>query len=212
MLDRIQWLGNNSAFVLHGSPQIYLNPSVSVSDAAPYADAILITQATYENCSSRALDQLCGPETTLIANTAFADCLYGRPVQVLRPWQSATVGRARVTAVPAHPSQRAGLDASSAPPVAFLMSLDLYDIYFAGETIILPDTMALYPDIAILPVRNPRTGILNLDHAVEAVRQLKPRWVIPSLWTQNGRGVLDLRAFEAALEGLAEVVIPAGVP
>lgn len=212
MLDRIQWLGNNSAFVLHGSPQIYLNPSVSVPDATPYADAILITRASYENCSPRALDQLCGPETTLIANTAFADCLYGRAVEVLRPWQSATVGRARVTAVPPHPSQQPALDPNSAPPIAFLMSLDMYDIYFAGETIILPDTMALYPDIAILPVRNPRTGILNLDHALEAVRQLKPRWVIPSQWAHNARGQLDLKAFRAALEGQAEVVMPAGVP
>ena len=207
MLDRIQWLGN-SAFVLHGSPRIYLNPSVSLSEIQAPADAVLITQASYENCSPRALDQLCGPNTTIVANTAFADCLYGRQVEVLRPWQSVNVGRARVTAISTHPTQVSGLDANQTPPVAFLMSVDFYDVYFAGETIVLPDTMALRPDIAILPVRNNRTGLLAIDSAVEAVNRLQPRWVIPAQGEIGGRHALDIKAFKSALEGLAEVVTP----
>lgn len=210
MLDRIQWLGN-SAFVLHGPPNIYLNPSTIVAEDAPAADAVLVTRATYENCAPKALDQLCSPDTPVFANTAFADCLYGRNVQVLRAWQSGNVGRARVTAVPPHPAQLSEQSQGGTPPVAFLVSLDYYDVYYAGEQIVLPDTIALQPDIAILPVRNVRTGLLELEHTREVVNVLRPRWVIPSNWATNGRGYLDLKSFEEAVGSIAEVVKPAGI-
>jgi L-ascorbate metabolism protein UlaG (beta-lactamase superfamily) len=50
---------------------------------------------------------------------------------------------------------------------------------------------------------------MSIDTAVEVVRKLRPRWVIPSHWSPaNGGGYLDVKAFQAALAGLAEVVIP----
>ncbi len=207
MLDRIHWLGN-TAFWLQGPPHIYLNPSCGLRATLPSADLILVTRATYENCSPRVLETLCGPSTVIVANTAAADCLSGHDVRVLRPWQSTSMGRARITAIPPHPTRSARLPADELPAVAYLISEDLYDIYYAGETVILPDTMAFRPDIAILPVRNARTGLLDLDYVVEAVRILRPRWVIPSHWADNGRGYLELKAFEAALSGSAEIVIP----
>lgn len=207
MLKRIEWLGNN-AFVLHGPPHMYFNPSVIVAENATPADAVLVTRATYENCAPKALDQLCQADTPVFANTAFADCLYGRDVQVLRAWQSGRVGRARVTAVPPHPAQLSAFERGQAPPVAFLISLDYYDVYYAGEQIVLPDTIALHPDIAILPVRNAHTGLLDLEHAREVVSVLRPRWVIPSNWATNGRGYLALKSFEETIGDLAEVVIP----
>ncbi len=210
MIDRIHWLGHN-CFVVQGPPLIYINPSRGIAHNAFLADVVLISQATYENCSPQILNRLCSPSTVIIANTAGADCLAGLDVQVLRPWQSVSFDRARITAIPSHPTRSATLYAGESPAVGYLISLDYYDLYYAGDTVLLPDTMALHPDIAILPVRNVRTGLLDIEHAVDAVRKLRPRWVIPSHWNEGSTGLLDVRTFRSALDDLVEVVLPAEV-
>lgn len=207
MIDRIQWLGGSS-FTLQGPPLIYFNPAANVSPDALLADVILISHATYENCAPRVINNINSPETLLIANTQEADCLTGLNVQVLRPWQSVNSGRARITAVPSHPVRSAEIYGSSPPAVGFMVSLDYYDIYYAGDTVLLPDTVALRPDIAILPVYNKQTGLLDIAHVVEVVKMLQPRWVIPSHWRNNGSDYLDVKAFQDAVGSSAEVVIP----
>lgn len=211
MIDQIQWLGN-STFLVHGPPRIYINPVSGITDDRQPADVVLISQATYDHCSPAALNRLCGPSTLIIANTQEADCLAGHRAQVLRPWQCITCQRARITAVPSHPTRSPASSGDVIPAIGFLIAMDTYDIFYAGDTVVLPDTQFLHPDIAILPVRNMRTGLLAIDYAVETVKILKPRWVIPSHWQAGGgSGLLDVKAFQAALSPLTEVVIPAAV-
>ena len=131
MINRIQWLGGSS-FLLQGPPVIYFTPAAHIASGAASADAILISQATYENCAPRVVRNLTGPETVIIANTEEADCLTGLNAQVLRPWQAVRVDRARITAVPSHPVRSAGIDSRS-PAVGFLVSLDYYDIYYLAS-------------------------------------------------------------------------------
>jgi L-ascorbate metabolism protein UlaG (beta-lactamase superfamily) len=208
MIERIEWLGRSS-FAINGPPLIYINPTRAVRNAPP-ADVILISRASYDNCSPRALQTLCKPDTLIIANDN-DECLAGLNVQVLRPWQSVTIQRTRITSVPTHPTRSPELPDRGAP-VGFLVSMDFYDIYYAGDSIVLPDTVALRPDIAILPVRNARSGLLEIEHAIEVVKTLNPRWVIPSHWSRSvGGSYLDVKAFEAAVGELAEVIIPTTV-
>ncbi|GAB4570516.1 MAG: MBL fold metallo-hydrolase [Anaerolineae bacterium] len=211
MLNQIHWLGHNT-FVISGEPLIYLNASVGGLESPPPADVIAVTHASYDNCTPRVLEQLWQPETRLLASTAHAECFAGYPVHVLRPWQSASLGRVSLTAVPSHPVKSLGGDGGQHTPVGYLISKAYFDIYFASETVHLPDTVALRADIAILPVHNVRTGLLDLEHTLDVVRKLRPRWVIPGGWTENGRGYLDVKAFQAAVSELAEVVIPQAVP
>ncbi len=211
MLERIRWLGN-STFLLHGPPRIYINPVSGITDDLEPADIILLSQATYDHCSPAILEKLCTPSTVIIANTQEADCLSGRQAQVLRPWQCFASGRARITAVPSHPTRTAAVYGEATPAVGYLIAMDTYDIFYAGDIVILPDTSFLHPDIAILPVRNVRTGLLAIDHAIEMVKILRPRWVIPSHWQGvSGSSLLDVKAFQAALSPFTEVVVPATV-
>ena len=66
------------------------------------------------------------------------------------------------------------------------------------------------PDIAILPIGGRQT--MDVHDAVEAVRRLKPRWVIPSHWGTNSEGgsSLDVKLFPEFVEreNLAQVVVP----
>ena len=202
MIDRIQWLGHGS-FLIQGPPLIYINPW-RVSRSAFHPDAILITNDLYDHCSPGDIDKLRGPQTMIIANPAASHVL-GNGALLLRSWQSVNVSGARVTAVPAYthsdyyPASKGGL--------GFVISIDYYDIYYAGTTDFVPELEKIRCDVAILPLAG-GPGTLTLERTVELVRVLQPRWVIPSHWGTFGGTALDVQALERALSGLATVVAP----
>jgi L-ascorbate metabolism protein UlaG (beta-lactamase superfamily) len=63
------------------------------------------------------------------------------------------------------------------------------------------------PDIAILPIDG--KGTMTVDDAVEVVKQMRPRWAIPSNWGLSSEGAtrLDAQAFKSRLEDQTEAVI-----
>ena len=91
--------------------------------------------------------------------------------------------------------------------LGFVISMNLYDVYYAGDTQIIPEMASLHPDVAILPIDG--RGTMDVDGAVQAVRQMRPRWVIPSNWGAGSEGAsrLDAMAFKREAEQHSEVVI-----
>lgn len=202
MIDRIQWLGHGS-FILQGPPLIYINPW-RVARSVFHADVILITHNHYDHCSLADIEKLRGPHTIAIGNERVAseigDCT------VIRPWQSLTIDRACIKAIPAyslddwqHPKSDGGL--------GFVISINRYDIYYAGDTQLIPEMNQLHPDIAILPIDG--KGTMNMEEATQAVRQLRPRWVIPSNWGNSAEGAsrLDALTFKRQTDDMAEVIL-----
>jgi L-ascorbate metabolism protein UlaG (beta-lactamase superfamily) len=202
MIERIEWLGHGS-FRIQGMPLIYIDPW-RVPRNAFHADIILISHDHYDHCSTADVDKLRGPGTVVISNGSVTSLL--DDVTVLRPWQVFNVDRASIKAVPAynahHPKEFGGL--------GFVISLDQYDIYYAGDTDLIPEMSSIQPDIAILPIGGRQT--MDINTAVEAVRRLRPRWVIPSHWgsTSEGGSQLDAKLFAERIqsEKLAEFVMP----
>ena len=203
MKDQIQWLGHGS-FVIHGPPIIYIDPW-RIARTTFHADVILISHEHYEHFSTADIEKLRGPDTTVIGSQSVADQLDN--CVVLRPHHSLTVDRVGIKAVPAyspdninHPIDAGGL--------GFIISVNFYDIYFAGDTGIIPEMELIQPDIAILPIDN--NGTLGVDEAVEVVKMMHPRWVFPSNWSRLGDNatMVDALRFKEAVGERAEVIIP----
>ncbi len=198
MIDQIEWFGHAS-FRIQGTPLIYIDPwRIPRANSAP-ADVILITHDHYDHCSLPDIEKLRSTKTVIISNRSVADLIDG--VTTLRPWQVINIGRACIKAVPAynshHPLQFDGL--------GFVISLNHFDIYYAGDTDLIVDMDRIAPDIAILPIGGRQT--MNPSMAVEAVRHLHPRWTIPSHWGSPAEGgtIADLRQFEDEARTLTEV-------
>lgn len=200
MIDCIEWLGHAS-FRIAGSPLIYIDPWRVPRPPQP-ADVILLTHDHYDHCSPADVEKLRDYNTVIVGNSMAAEVIDG--VTTLRPWQSINVGRACIKAVPAynshHPISFGGL--------GFIISLNYHDIYYAGDTDLIPEMDRIRPDIAILPIGGRQT--MDAEMAVEAVRRLRPRWVIPSHWGSPAEGgtSLDARLFMESVGTLAEVVMP----
>lgn len=202
MIDRIQWLGHGS-FVLHGPPLIYINPWRVTRGSDP-ADIILISHDHYDHFSPADIEKLRGPNTHMIANAKVAKEVEG--CTVLRAWQSVTLDRACIKAVPAyspndfrHPLTDGGL--------GFIISLNYFDIYYAGDTQIIPEMASIHPDIAILPIDG--NGTLTVTEAAQIARQMKPKWVIPCNWGGSGTGAtwLEAQIFAREVGHQAETVL-----
>ena len=156
MIENIRWLGHGS-FVIEGPPLIYIDPWRVVKKVF-HPDVILISHDHYEHFSIADITKLRGPDTRIIGNQTIVNQVDGG--QLLRPWQSITVDRANIKAVPAyspgsmtHPQEAGGL--------GYVISLNLYDIYYAGGTGIIPEMDKIQPDIAILPIDG--DGTLSVD-------------------------------------------------
>ncbi len=199
MIDQIKWLGHGSFFI-QGPPLIYINPSL-VARNTFLADVILVGHHHDEHFSLASIDKLRGAQTQIFTNEYLAKEIEGSTV--LRPWQSVMVERAGIKAIPAyspngwqHPQSNGGL--------GFIISVNYYDIYYAGDTQIIPEMASIRPDIAILPIDG--NGTLTVQEAVEVVKQMRPRWVIPCNWGPGTQA--DARLFKKEVSGRAEVVLP----
>lgn len=180
MLDSIQWLGHGS-FIIQGPPILYINPW-RIATRSVLADFILIGHEHYDHFSPADIEKLRNTHTRIITSEAVAQLLPN--ATVLRPAHSISFDRCRITAVPAyslsndrHPRERGD--------IGFLISLNFYDIYYAGDTERTPEMERLRPDIAILPIDG--DGTLTIESAVEVVQMLRPRWVYPANWGETSK-------------------------
>lgn len=203
MIDRIQWAGHGS-FIIQGPPLIYINPWRVVRSVF-HADLILVSHDHYDACSQADIEKLRGEATTIIGNTRVAEQIHN--TTPLRPWHSFSLDGASIKAVPAY-STRSLLHADVDGGLGFVISINLYDIYYAGDTEIIPEMDRIRPDIAILPIDG--QGTLTVDEAAEVVRMMRPRWVIPCNWGAIGQSAtaLDAQRFQELVGERAEVIIP----
>lgn len=186
MIDRIHWLGYGG-FAIFDALRLYINPRRIARPALP-ADLILVSHNDYALCSPVDIDKLRAPHTQIIASeSASADLPLGT---VLRPWQTITVGRICIKAVPAQHG------------VGFVISMNYQDIYYAGDTGILPEMARIRADIALLPVG----GALTAQAAAEVVAQIRPRYVLP--YPSADAAPLDALALARLVGNTVQVILP----
>lgn len=179
MLERIHWLGHAS-FRINGPPHedgpvIYIDPW-NLPDDAPPADVILISHDHHDHCSPKDIQRIRTDDTTVIANQRAADII-GPGVQVLRPYQGAScIGDICVRAVPAYTLTKT-YHSPSFGGLGFLINLKRFDVYFAGDTDLIPEMDKIGCDVALLPVGG--TYTMNWEEAVEATKRIRTIYAVP---------------------------------
>lgn len=202
MIDRIKWQGHSS-FIIDGEPKIQIAPwRVVTGERAPRL--ILIGHDHFDHCSPADVEKIRDSKTVLVGNEAVARVIEG--TIVLRDWQSISVDRANVKAIPAYSPQDARHPRSQ-NGLGFVISIDYYDIYYVGDSQIVPEMEYVRPDILMLPIDG--YGRLTVSEALQLVAILKPRWAIPYNWGGAGEEatVLDAQSFKAQASIETEVLL-----
>ena len=186
-----------------GKPLIQIAPwRVVISDESP--DVILIGHDHYDHCSPADIAKIRSEETLIIGNEAVARAVPG--TTLIREWQSISFDRVNIRAIPAY-SPRDLRHRRDDKGLGFIVSIDLYDIYYVGDSGIIPEMEFLRPDILLLPIDG--YGRLTVDEAAQVVGMLKPRWAIPYNWGGAGEEAtaLDARSFKAQAPAETEVLL-----
>ena len=199
VIERIRWHGHGS-FTIAGCPLIQIAPwRVVKGERAP--DVILIGHDVFGHCSPADVDKVRDENTLVIGDESVARVIPG--AKALRAWQSISVDRASVTAIPATRRPGAGADGR----LGFLISLDLFDLYYAGECEVAPTAAHFQPDILLLPIDG--YGRLSVEAAAAMVELMQPRWAIPYNWGGTGEEAtqLDAQSFQRRVSSQTEVVL-----
>jgi len=165
-------------FGLHGNPAYArVHPPARTREQLANVDVVLISHNHFDHIDRRFLRLL--PASTPVfapATTAWMTRLKGgRNVSGLKPWQQTKLNSLSITAVPAR---------HVTFTIGYVIEAEGKKIYFAGDTY-LANFMEkigreLHPDIALIPVTTFRIPMtMGESQAVEAVRRLAPRVVIP---------------------------------
>ena len=201
MIEQIQWLGNASFLIKSpsntASPALYINPW-RVTRADHPADVILITSDRFDRCSLADIAKLRDQHTLVIANERAAEQIEN--CTVLRPWQSLSFDRMCVKAVPAY-DPRSHADAG----LGFIISMQFYDVYYAGDSGLIPEMERIRPDIALLPING--SGSLTPSEAVQAANTMGARHLIPYNWGTNGATRMEAMSIVRELEGKIDTVL-----
>lgn len=175
MTSNIVFLGH-AAFRIDGRLTVYTDPYQLKTDQG--ADLILITHSHFDHCSPEDVRRISDDDTVTVCSGDCAKKLRSATGHVipLSPGGATNVHGVLIDAVPAY-----NLDKKFHPRDSawngYVVSMDGYRYYVAGDTDFIPEMSRIKADIAFLPVGG--TYTMDYRQAAEAARTMRPQVAIP---------------------------------
>lgn len=178
-------------FIKHGSIAIdidnylvYIDPvSMFGNDFSvlPKADLILVTHEHQDHLDAKTISTLSTESTKVMTSRAVAEKIKAEPLSVGQRVDNKQGNFIFVT-MPAYNITEGHLDfhPKSRGDVGFVISVDGFRIYVAGDTEDIPEMAQLADDdidVAFLPVNQPFT--MTPEQAIHAIEMIKPHIVYP---------------------------------
>ena len=164
----------------------------------PRLDAVVISHEHYDHCDLEAFRRhpgkdvpllVAGPVVEKARKAGFTN------VRALEPWQSARVGDLTISAAPGK---------HGVYEVTYVISGGGRSVYFAGDTLLIPELRTLTDrygplDVALLPVNGlqirmagNKQVVMNAEEAAELTAVLRPRLAVPQHYAFTGGTVGDM--------------------
>ncbi len=159
----------------------------------PKLAAVVISHDHYDN-DMDAFSAYGDKDVPIIAESAAAKRARQvgfRRATALDPWKSSIAQTIAVTAVPAK---------HGVPEVGFVLEACGFTVYFAGDTMLIPELSAIAAkcpriDVALLPINGLRVlgkqVVMDPNEAAELCARLKPRIAIPTHYAFRGDAIMD---------------------
>jgi len=180
---KITWLGHDG-FRIQDGQTIYIDP-FQIGGNPPKADVVLVSHEHFDHLSLDDLKKIVSPNTVIIAHTQShgeLSKLKAKEVKLMKPGDTAKVGKLQVDAVPAYNLNKFREPGKVFHPkedgkLGFVLTVNGVRIYHAGDTDHIPEMKSTKPEVALLPVSG--TYVMTAEEAAEAVSTINPKVVIP---------------------------------
>ena len=168
---QLTWLGHASFKILGAGKVIYIDPYAGNYDEK--ADIILVTHDHFDHFVSEKIIGISSDSTIIFSTSSVASHL--NTVIALSPGDKKDAEGIIIEAVQAYNTNKRfhpkGLG------IGFVISVEGKKIYHAGDTDRIPEMKYIKCDVALLPVSG--TYVMNAKEAVEALKDIKPKFAIP---------------------------------
>jgi L-ascorbate metabolism protein UlaG (beta-lactamase superfamily) len=198
VIPMLHWLGHDS-FRIDSSLTIYIDPWY-LPPNSPTADLILVSHEHYDHCSPDDVERIRTTDTLLVANSSAAPNLQ-MPVRILNPGESLEHQGLRISGLPAYNLDKP-FHPKGAGHLGFMIQIEGEQLYFAGDTDLIPEMDGIQCDVALLPVSG--TYVMTAEEAVEAVKVIQTKTAIPMHY---GAGVVGTLADAERFRDLSSVPV-----
>jgi len=168
---KIKWLGWASWLIQSGEKKIAIDPFKGEIDGP--VDIILVSHAHLDHCDNNQLSKIRGEKTVVFTPSVYAENINAESLDV---GQEKNLNGVKIRGVNAYnlsiSNHQKGVD------TGYIIEIEGQRIYFAADTDLVEEMKELKDvDLALLPIGG--TYTLDLNQAVEAVKIIKPKFVIP---------------------------------
>ena len=205
MLNKIS-INAHSSVRIGASKTIYVDP-FQLKEEKHDADFILITHPHYDHLSPEDFKKAAKEDTTfVIPESARKEALEAgiaeKHLLTLRPGEDLEMPGFMVEAVPAWNTRPYHQEIFGW--VGYVISIDGWVIYVAGDTDNIEENHNIKCDIAIVPVGG--TFTMTADEAADFVNTIRPKFAIPSHYDCLVGTTEDAKRFESLVNPVIEVV------
>jgi L-ascorbate metabolism protein UlaG (beta-lactamase superfamily) len=136
------------------------------------ADMILISHDHFDHLSSEDIKDIASSNTTFITANECSEKLQeflANRIIALRPGEKTVVKDVAIEAIRAYNTNKK-FHPKEDNKIGFVIGINSYRIYHAGDTDIIPEMEGLNPDFALLPVSG--TYVMTADEAAKATNEI----------------------------------------
>ena len=205
MLSKIS-INAHSSVRIGGSRILYVDP-FHITEEKHDADFILITHPHYDHMSPEDFRKVANDDTIFIVpasakKEALEAGIWSKHLMTLEPGESLELGEFCVEAVPAWNTRPYHQEIFRW--VGYVVNIDGWVIYIAGDTDAIEENHSIKCDIAIVPVGG--TYTMTAEEAADYVNHIRPKYAIPSHYACLVGSEDDAKRFEALVNPITEVV------
>jgi len=200
----IDWLGHAGFKIKSKDLVVYVDPFV-LPPGCEKADLILVTHEHFDHCDKEKIKQLIKDNTVIVCPVSCNLKLksLGVEIRVMSNNQRIEIKGVSVESVPAYNINKFKSQGEVFHPRGegngYVFTINGTVIYHASDTDFIPEMKDLKNvDVALLPIG----GVFTMDEseAVEAVKAIQPRYVIPMHYGTLKETVADARGFKSMVE------------
>jgi L-ascorbate metabolism protein UlaG (beta-lactamase superfamily) len=178
--DNLFWICHAGFYIKTNGYNIFIDPIKLSDKVKEKADLILLTHPHPDHTNKPDIEKVMKHETKFIAAEKCLDKKDYKNVEISKPSFMTNFNGILIEAVHAYnlKEERMKFHPKSENWVGYIIDIDGFRIYHAGDTDVIPEMSKLGKiDVALLPMGGNYT--MGIEEGIRAAEIIKPKWVIP---------------------------------